>query len=389
MLLSFTVKNFRSFKTEETINLMLKTGERIDKELRFENKTQHKNIRVLKNALIYGANGSGKTNLIEALSTLAKMVVAPTMSITDVLPCDTFGHNGKPIEFRIKFLINERIYDYQLAFTKREIVHEHLIFDGKMIFKRNYQVFEYAQLDNYLKDFLNQTVRKNGLFLFAAQFQNLPRSIEVYNWFSQFITKPPSYFCELIAKDETYREKILKGLILAGLNVNSIGVKHEFNEKMVSVANVYLTYITPEETINLNLKSESVGIQQYVHFLFNLFDHTRCKNRVLMLDEFDRSMNKNLAHAIVKLLNSEANTLQFISTTHDSSLMDLLKKHQIYFIEKSNHGQSKIFTLSDFKDVKMTRKDTKFSPKYDEGAYGANQIIDEASLFTLMKNTNK
>jgi AAA15 family ATPase/GTPase len=72
--------------------------------------------------------------------------------------------------------------------------------------------------------------------------------------------------------------------------------------------------------------------------------------------------------------------VQFISTTHDSSLMDLLKPHQVYFVEKGNVGESEIFKLSDFE----TRNDTKYSPKYEEGEFGANQIINEVGLMSLL-----
>lgn len=386
VILSFSVKNFRSFKDEQIIDFTLAHGERIDKALRVEVKNKNENIRVLKNALIFGANASGKTNALEAIFSLFYLVTKPTLDVTEKFTNDTYMFSENPIEFKINLVIDGDIYRYEINFTENEVIFENLICNDVMIFKRHFQEFTYASIKDQMKEFLNQSVRKNALLLHAAQAQNLPHSVAVFRWFKQLKSESINYYFDMLAKDEKYKEKILYGLKFADFNIVDIVVERKKGNSDESTFSVYLVHKGRKNNFPLNLKFESAGTQQFFQLLLRLFDPN--KNQVIIMDEFDRHIHKTLSACIIKMLNSEDNTLQFIATTHDSSLMDLLKKYQIYFVEKNNNGESELFSLGDFENLKVTRSDARFSPKYEAGLYGANQIINEAGLLALLREAN-
>ena len=103
----------------------------------------------------------------------------------------------------------------------------------------------------------------------------------------------------------------------------------------------------------------------------------------LFRDELDLSLHKQLTYSLVELLNSEKNYIQFIATSHDSSIMNLLNKHQIYFIDKNVEGESSIFGLSDFEDIDERCSNPKYASEYEAGLFGAEQIVNDAGLMSI------
>jgi len=412
MLLNFSVKNFRSFKDKQSLSFVLDSGDRIDKDLRFEIKNKSNKFRVLKNALIFGANASGKSNIIDGIYVLADLILSPITSSAEHFGIDTFGFNDEPTDFEVDLFINDKLYRYEISYSYTEVLREKLVCDDLIIFNRIKQDFNFLSLDGYLKEFLEKTVRKNSLLLFAAQSQNLQYSIEVFNWFSTLVNKDLSYYTDMLSTNAKYKKKVLYGLKFADFNIVDIEIEkvktpigaakieryNSSNEKISIVRTeknsivetyVYFKHETNDKSFKLNLRSESSGTQQYFYLLLKLLDVSNKDVQVIIEDEFDRAIHKTLSKSIIKLLNTVESNMQFVSTTHNSSLMDALNKHQIYFVDKIPTGESEIYSLGDFEDIKVTRKDAKFSPKYEEGLYGATQIVNESGLLSLMEESNE
>ncbi len=182
MLLSFKIKNFRSFKNDQEISFILNKNERSEKSRRFEVKTKNGVVRVLKNALIYGANASGKSNIFKALINFSDIILNPTMSDNQGLFADTFGGNEENVAFEVAFIKNSSIFSYLLEFNQKEVVTEELRKDSKLIFKRERQNFSFMT-DVERINILTPTIRKTSLALFFAQNNNVEAAKEAFSWF--------------------------------------------------------------------------------------------------------------------------------------------------------------------------------------------------------------
>ena len=108
-------------------------------------------------------------------------------------------------------------------------------------------------------------------------------------------------------------------------------------------------------------------------------------NKTLLIDEFDRSYHLELAKALLKLINSEKQTNQFILTTHELSLMDTnLRQDQIWFAEKNRFGETELFSVFDFDDPGLKRSDFNYKKRYLEGLYGATQMVNTDLLLEVL-----
>jgi len=412
MLLSFKFKNFRSFKEEQEVSFVLNSDERSDKNRRFEVETPGGKLRILKNALFYGANASGKSNFFQAVLGLSDLVLHPTQNDNQGFSVNSFAYSKENTKFEIKFLKNNSVFSYLLEYNKTKVVQETLLKNNELIFDRHYQEFDFNTAEPEIKK-LAKTVRKTTLTLFFAQNNNVQEAMEAFSWFYDLRNNSMDSIIEHLKDDEDLKEKVLYAMRFADFNILDIVVENNLrpvpmgaprqatNEEknrgfgeIVQAAvveeqqEVYFVHENNGKKFRVFLGSESDGTKRYFGLILWLLGAKYIPAHIVLYDEFDKHLHKQLAKAFIKLLNKEQSQIQFISTTHDSSLMDLLQKHQIYFVEKSYSGESEIFKLSDFEDIGKTRSDARFSAKYDDGRFGAIQIINEAGLNAIMGEEN-
>lgn len=404
MLLSLKVKNYRSFKEEQEISFVLNKDERSDKSRRFEVKTKLGTIRVLKNAMIYGANASGKSNILKALFQLSALILNPNQNDEQGLFSDSFASNKENTRFEVVFLKHESIFKYILEYNRNEVVFELLQQDDELIFERNYQEFVFSDI-NAQVNYLVATIRKTSLALFFAQNNNVKAARIAFSWFYDLQNPNSGNVFQKLRDDSNFKERVLYAMRFADFNIFDIeieenlrpslsfGMKIDMKEAkgaenfqqqltMQNVTEIYLVHENNGKSFRILLQNESEGTQQYFNMILLLLGGNSMKDIVILNDEFDRSLHKKLTQSFVNLINSEKNNIQFISTTHDSSLMDILQKHQIYFVEKNSDGESEIYKLSEFDGI---RKETKISPKYEAGLFGAIQEVNEAGLMGILE----
>ncbi|MFK4893796.1 AAA family ATPase [Lactococcus petauri] len=404
MLLSLKVKNYRSFKEEQGISFVLNKDERSDKSRRFEVKTKLGTIRVLKNAMIYGANASGKSNILKALFQLSALILNPNQNDEQGLFSDSFASNKENTRFEVVFLKHESIFKYILEYNRNEVVFERLEQDEELIFERNYQEFVFSDI-NAQVNYLVATIRKTSLALFFAQNNNVKAARIAFSWFYDLQNPNSGNVFQKLRDDSNFKERVLYAMRFADFNIFDIeieenlrpslsfGMKIDMKEAkgaenfqqqltMQNVTEIYLVHENNGKSFRILLQNESEGTQQYFNMILLLLGGNSVKDIVILNDEFDRSLHKKLTQSFVNLINSEKNNIQFISTTHDSSLMDILQKHQIYFVEKNSDGESEIYKLSEFDGI---RKETKISPKYEAGLFGAIQEVNEAGLMGILE----
>lgn len=421
MLIQFSLENFLSFKNKNVLSM--ETGERLRKFNDTNTMTLNGN-RLLKNVIIFGANGSGKSNLLSGLSTMRKMVLNPPSKITDELPYIPFfmDENSihRPTTFEVEFIYNDKKYRYSFSYNNEQIISEKLEYSkGKKYI--SYFIRENGEFIKKPKNSENifKRTRRNMLLLFTLQDSNDDFAIEVMEWFQKVL-----YFFDSSSKEDYYellnneknKKLFLDFLKFADFNIIDVKVKtitHNYSgkaKKLISelmnemniqvdfeplsvgreLRTVYKKYnedglVIGEEDIPISL--ESAGTRKIIDIALAMI---ACQNhnKILIFDEFDDSFHLNLSSSLIKIFNSTYNKNQFILTSHELHHLDCdIRKDQIYLTEKEFDGESHLFSLFDFNELNSTpRNDISFIRRYLDGQFGAiPNVRMEEMLETLSK----
>lgn len=401
MLIEFSVTNFKSIKNN--IVFSMEKGENTRKT----SKTQHNvlkvspSINLLKSALIFGANASGKSNFLEALIVLNLLVVTSTETVVDKLDYKGYGNSTKPTQFEISFLKNKIEYFYSISYDSTTIYSEVLKENNEVVFDR-------------LTD-QPETLRDNQTLIYYYQRNNHSAASNAYKWFAEdlifdhgYISIPDQILYKKIL-DPITKDKFIKILKKADFNIVDAQLvesppdkyllkfaKDNFEDltrreqfiKRNQEATLVLVHENKElGNFNLSLKSESLGTQAAIKFILTMLSYD--SNKVLLFDEFDTSFHINLSKTFLSLINSEFQKSQFILTTHEPELMSHnMRKDQIYFMEKDIEGASTMYSLFDF-NQSDTRNDGKsYTKKYLAGRFGGLPVIDEEEILEVLGEPN-
>ncbi|MDR1018213.1 MAG: ATP-binding protein [Lachnospiraceae bacterium] len=407
MLIDFKMKNFRSFK--DMTEFSMETGRYIRKHK--SNVIESKGMKLLKSAVLFGGNANGKTNLISALLMLQTLVLRPTAMDSQKLPMDTFAHKKGNTEFEISFIANKIIFDYQVIYNENEYVYECLKADNDIIFERKKQEFIFIPKQLEL---IKGNIRKNQNLLFFAQANNVSIAQTAILWFLNDIIYvnteaiPNTMFSAINNKE--FKAKYLRFLRAADFNIVDVEVREKkvpqfglqipfgvvegtdngtLNDQIAyrTVYEVYNTYKSENDTFPINFGQESSGTKAFM-FLALYILHNENTGKLLLIDEFDRSLHIELAQALLDVFNNEKQCNQFLLTTHELSLMDYnLRQDQIWFAEKKQYGESELFSIYDFDDEALKRSDFGYKKRYLEGRFGASQIVNTSILLEVMEDS--
>jgi uncharacterized protein len=411
MLIEFRVRNFKSFKEEQVLSMVASS----DKSL-LENTSEIPDVgmRLLRSAVIYGANASGKSNLMKALLTIRRLVtqsveIEPGASIpvTPFLLDKDFAE--APSSFEISFIHEGIRYEYGFSVDSEQVHEEWLNAYPK---GRSQTWFERStsssgEPDEWYfgpnlkgeKKTIAQMVRSNALFLsVAAKFAH-EQLTPVYNWFSnnlQGINFSSGYqrkaieafTIDNIESSSKIHSRVVKLLRAADLGISDVLV----NKRPFSDAEAPMEMFSPEFRAKL-MESEAVEVEVFhsaqggdISFEW---DDESCGTRrlfamsgpwlfsldqglVLVVDEIDSSLHPALVRKLIQMFHdSELNTDhgQLIFNTHDTTQLDgtLFRRDQIWLVEKDKSGASHLYPLLEFKP----RKQEALEKGYLQGRYGA------------------
>lgn len=424
MLLEFSVGNFLSFKNTQTINLVASSISDY-KETNIIESDRHK---LLKGAIIYGANASGKSNFIRAMSTMRRVVMfSVEQSSTTQLDITPFLLNteteNSPSKFEILFEINEIRYRYGFELTNKEIVGEWL-FEAKkkvekFLFIREGDGIEIASKFKEGKN-LEEKTRNNALFLSVVDQFNGSIAKSILNWFKNFIVisglSHEDYELGTIRmlQKPKFHKPLLDFYKKLGLGFEGIKIiKQEFDPRdlpddapksllkllvkdmegafrfgIKTIHKKYDKKNKPIENVEFDMRSqESSGTNKVFNISGAIFDVLE-DGGVLVVDELDASLHPLLSLTISRLFNSNKenrNNAQLIFATHDTNLLDnkygKFRRDQVYFIEKDKFGASYLYSLIEYReeDGSKVRKDRSFESDYIQGRYGAIPFIGDIS----------
>lgn len=421
MLIGFTFKNFASFYNENALSMRSSA----DKKFSTLNTKETKYGRLIKSAFIFGANGSGKSNLVRAIDCMKSIVVAEHPGVQSVLIAniDFFKlsnvSEAMPSLFEVEFISNGMVYQYGFEILNREVCREYLYRKTKrktLVFARVSPDFKDISLSSSMDNVkhLVQNTRRDTLFLCWANAGNNEIAMVVYNWFASIrifdnATLAPSDTIEYLKENSDGKNKVLRLLQTADSSILDFSVETSENKEQselatasqqVALKKVFGKNILPVPIMvrNIDLKLsrnyynekwERVGTFDIPAFIESagtrkLFEiagpiiRALENGSVVFVDEVDSRLHPMLVRFLVMMFNSISNNqkgAQLICATHDLLLLgDDIRRDQIYFTEKDEFGISSLYSLADFKGV---RKDGKFLKQYLLGAFGATPKLRE------------
>jgi AAA15 family ATPase/GTPase len=383
-------------------------------EFRDFNSFETKHGTLLKSALIYGANASGKTNLIKAMIAMRKMVLFSDNSeeIKNIEPFK-FGTGADSTMFESSFIIEGVLYEYGFEIAENQILSEWLRKKSSrttMILSRQGPHYNSIELKGELKEAepVTKFIDSSALSITIMAKFNIHTAKLIKEYFSQIFIfsgeSIPAYFtAQYISKDNVQKEEILKCLKYADFgiddievdieeqgvasirnflpdvaNENYLGRQHtEKGQKLVTIdINTFnLVYDNSKQIVEkLKLpfkKYQSTGTLKFFEMLGPLLD-TLKKGKVIIIDEIDARLHCALVRYILSLFNSidsNPKNAQLICNTHDVLLLEEnLRRDQIWFVQKNTYGESELYSLNDFNNV---RKEDPILKKYLLGTYGA------------------
>lgn len=426
MLIQFSIKNFRTFKEKATISLVASNYDKTTRESDNIFEDNIFNLRVLKSAVIYGANASGKSKFMEALMFMKHFVITSSKDSQkgDKINIEPFRLSTEtehlPSEFEVVFTFKNEMYRYGFEADNETIISEWLYHRPKTkeveLFYREFQDFEthaknFSKGNTVIKEGL---VRDNALLISVAAQFNDTIAINVIDWFKNLKTisglNEEGYQGYTMSKTESpvHKSKILNLLKAADLGIQDIKLQKldieqlpkdmpkELKEKIIRTireenAEFISDVITfhkkydankknTNETVRFSLdEDESSGTRKFFALTGPILDVIE-NGYTLVVDELDSKLHPNLVCKLVSLFNSKEinkKNAQLIFNTHDTNLLSsgLFRRDQIWFAEKNKYGEARLYSLSDFKSESV-RKTEAFEDNYIRGKYGAVPYLE-------------
>lgn len=399
MLCQFTVKNYKSICDEVTFDMQAAAiSEHSDKIIKDTDGELFLPI-----SAIYGPNGGGKSNVLEAIHTLNSKVLRPLCAICDKNDCNykarkipvkpfafTEENRNMPTEFEIFFRTKTAEYRYILSIQEDMVIYESLD-RVKMDTKRRSALFrrdrEKIELKGTFGKFkisedLSETL---PLLSYLGITYKKNRIVnDVLDWFENSIDflnygNPYQELRTAIAKSEEIKTLVLEMIQELDLDIEDFRIE----KKDENHIELYTKHIVDEHSIELTLSEESSGTKK----LFGLLPYIAkglVHGTTLVIDELDAKIHPLLLQHIVEMftdMNINQYKAQLIFTSHDLSTMNhsVFRRDEIWFVAKGKNQNSKLYSLVEFKDENgiSIRKDAKFDKQYLEGKYGADPYLQK------------
>ena len=424
MLIEFKVTNFRSINETQTLSLVAGSGKELVTENTFESGLPGF-PRLLRSAVIYGANAAGKTNLLRALQYMQSLVLSSATFQEGTRIAHTpfklsRAMSGKPSEFEAVFADEKGVrYEYGFSVDAERFHKEWLIAyphgRPQNWYERNYQAGKKEYEWNFSTKLKGSprvwrdATRGNALFLSTAIQLNSEQLRPVFQWFQKKLVLVfgneaglpqlnPSLTFQLLEQSEG-KQKLLRFVQAADLGIDDLAIqKVPIAPSVAAEANLVsepqpgspvttLIRITSFHKadgtgapIPLDLGEESKGTQILFHSA-GAWMNVLNNGEVIFYDELDTSLHPLMTRFLIRQFHgatTNPKNAQLVFTTHDTSLLDadIFRRDQVWFIEKDKKSASKVYPLSDF----SPRKDEALERGYLRGRYGALPFIGELKL---------
>jgi AAA15 family ATPase/GTPase len=437
MLVQFVVENFLSFKDKQILSMRAPEAGAARIGAAFQ-EGRRQTVRadgeeILRCAALYGANASGKSNLVRALDFVRHLVLEGTDSNSPIarrpFKLDP-ACRDRPSRFELAFIHDDVLYSYGFTLDG-ERIHAEWLYRGPenaeaLLFRRELDAssgkYGFEVGDDLASDpmrrqfygFLHEGTRPNQLFLREAQGRNTPELDAPVTWFRKrlVVIHPDQGFGDLtalVADERAFADFLGALLDRIGTGISHVGVRktlHRASRRdiaalfegrsfvLLSEDNLFrLTEQQEVEEITLNFfhrvdvtttafapEEESDGTRRFMHLARMLYRDEGSRTAVFVIDEIDRSLHPLLTRFFLEEFlraGEAAQTSQLICTTHDTNLLDvnLLPPSSIWFVEKARTGSSHLYSLDEFDEAQLAALRDQTEEGYLAGRFGAIPFI--------------
>lgn len=393
MLVQFMLRNVLSFKEETVLDMTAIPAYKEHACNLIDNEMKEKLLRV---AVIYGANASGKSNLYVAMSYFQKIIIESLNNVNDDIETAIrkyyapflFEDNEDNSEFQIVEILGDSEYRYGFEYNADCIVAEWLykkkLKTNRMVtvFERTKERVEFGASVRKECDLYKEQIPEETLVL--SFFNKLKLKTEIFKMVYSGIMDTlvvPTDFCEDTGILETFLPKVIDSEkenfidFLTAIDTGIQDIEYDDNERQIR----FFTFHKgkDEKLYPLDLFWESEGTIKSI-LLFIYARVAILNDKSLFVDELNTKLHPLLLKFIIDLFYKQGSMAQLIYTTHDTTLMDkkFFRRDQIWFVQKDEYGYSELSALSDFK----VRSDASFEKDYLAGVYGGIPFIKEFEM---------
>ena len=414
MLLDIEIKNLKSFKNQTIFSM--EAENKIEDRNSFEVEVGKEKFELLKTAVLFGGNASGKSNFTSVLSIFRYYLFNKGIEKYNKEGF-RFGEEDKNSTIKVRNVVDDKIYEYilEINFNTKKIIKEKLYItalERKLVFEReNNKIVKYDKetFSEYeiTIGFINETLTDSDSVISRIIEWRVPEEIEKYIFYIDKI-KINNYSDDLgkyIYENKNNKKLVIEFLKKIGIIVNDIEVYREKNEfflknireskefqilsekeqeKLLSqIAYIYRIHFVYEDNQKQKYKLEyyeqSAGTQKILSMFFPIYNLLN-NGGVMIIDELDITLHYSLIKEIIKMFNSveyNRKNAQLIFTTHNLLLMDfnLFREDQIWFLENNDVSTgTEIYSLS---DVEGYEKNKYLLRDYLNGNFGGIPKLED------------
>lgn len=395
MILEFCVTNYLSIKDELKLSFVASTLKENISETNDTIPLSDTGMSIVRSAVIYGANASGKSNVLKALDFYKRFIIDSfkNSQAGESIEVENFRLNSttvnEPTTMEATFSDGNTIYRYGFEVTDKAVCTEWLY--QRVNRKRAKEVEVFYREDgnttvhpksSLLQELVNKKmVRENALLLSTAAQFNDPKAVAILKWLNDmqvlFCSEDDKLWQQAIKHldNEALRNRIVSFAKYADLGIESIA---KIDNQIVSSHRQYDNEGREINNVTFSFNSnESEGTIKYFSLAYPIIDALDNGKRIV-IDELDSKLHPLLVKKIITLFNSsETNPkgAQFLFTTHDTFLLsaNLFRRDQVWFTQKDNFGATEAYSLAEYK----VRRTSPFEKDYLQGKYGATPIIGD------------
>jgi len=430
MLIEFSVKNFRSFAKKQMFSMVPAVG-----STRIHSLGNNFYPEVLKASAIYGANGSGKSNLVDGMGYFQHVLRrSAKLNSTDKITYDPHvldeKYSQNPSWFEIVFMVEGQFWRYGFSVTEN-MVHEEWLFVRNekprskeiALFQRSNDddVHIHSSLSKYNR-LLQETTNSNQLWLSKLDQNNAEIVKPAFRWImfnlrpignldsgyrtvtaekclDSFSRKSIVEFLQSVSIDlvdiqvdddrRKFNPENLRELIEE--NLPDTGVFGIFDDELVNYDISFIHLSKQNKNVSINISEESTGTQNLFSLAGLLLDALE-HGLTFIVDELNQTFHTKALEQIISLFYSDevnTNGAQLIFTSHDLMIMDMMERDELWLVDKDDNGASELYSVADFGPIRKggARRNEAFGRRYLAGRYGALPEIDPIGIISALKKS--
>lgn len=403
MLIQLEIENYASFRNLTRLSFVHAKTEQFDYRLSHIQPiiTGSLNLPLLNLAIIFGANASGKSNLLEAVEALWKMVVdqETTAIIRPFIFDERTLNAGTYIELTL--LLESKIYRYGLVVEAGVVLEEWLVLEvsgdspNQMLFYRSGTTE--LTLDENWPPLTDVQLKADRLYLGTLVNMGFAPISLLSQWFSQKIMKvkmqdtlllPQDNYADIFKRYHALFVNLLQLTDPAILDFRANTTNNNFE-----IRRLYHDYEGKQRMMPNWLPFEtyvSTGTEHMLSLVTLILDALE-QNKILIIDEWDTHLHHLVARYLLQYIQESASHAQFILSSHDILLLDsdLLEPDQIWFVEKNRSGISSLYSIDEFMDIDEHFRNNQIVRQYLNGRYGAIPFVSPVSPLTRYTDGEK